>query len=104
MPVAEESIVMPATVSASPSPTNSDSSAELTATFVAGFRSAKTRSNYTANLRDWFAWTEATAIGPWQAQRRDVESIDQPSTGQHLLHRGSLSRRLPRGEHPAGKP
>lgn len=30
-------------------------SAQLTAAFVAGFRSAKTRSNYTANLRDWFA-------------------------------------------------
>lgn len=74
MLVAEESIVMPATASTSPSPTLSDSSAELTATFVAGFRSAKTRSNYTANLRDWFAWTEATAIGPWQAQRRDVEA------------------------------
>jgi hypothetical protein len=74
VPVAEESIVMPATLSASPSPSISDGSAELTATFVAGFRSAKTRSNYTANLRDWFAWTEATGIEPWQAQRRVVEA------------------------------
>lgn len=74
MSVAEEWIVMPATVSTSPSPTIADSSAQLIATFVTGFRSAKTRSNYTANLRDWFAWTEATAIGPWQAQRRDVEA------------------------------
>lgn len=74
MPVAEEAIAMPATASPSPSPTISDSSAELTAAFVTGFRSAKTRSNYTANLRDWFAWTEATATGPWQAKRRDVEA------------------------------
>lgn len=74
MPVAEETIVMPATVTSSPSPGLSGRSAELTATFVAGFRSAKTRSNYTANLRDWFAWIEATAIGPWEAQRRDVET------------------------------
>ena len=34
---------MPSTVSALPSPTI----AELTAAFVAGFRSAKTRSHYT---------------------------------------------------------
>jgi hypothetical protein len=42
---------------------------ELTAAFVAGFRSAKTRSNYAANLRDWFAWTEDTGTEPCQAQR-----------------------------------
>ena len=61
---------MPSTVSALPSPIIAD----LTATFVAGFRSAKTRSNYTANLRDWFGWTEAAGIEPCQVQRRDVEA------------------------------
>ena len=65
---------MPATVSASLSPSISDESARLTATFVAGFRSPKTRSNYAANLRDWFAWTKTTGIEPCQAQRRDVEA------------------------------
>lgn len=65
---------MPRSVSSSPSSSISDSSAELTATFVTGFRSAKTRSNYTTNLRDWFTWTEATGIEPCQVQRRDVEA------------------------------
>jgi integrase/recombinase XerD len=65
---------MSATVSASPSPSISDEFEELTAAFVAGFRSAKTRSNYTAKLRDWFAWTAGVGIEPCQAQRRDVEA------------------------------
>jgi integrase/recombinase XerD len=64
---------MPATTTPSPSRV-SDVQAEMTATFVAGFRSTKTRSNYTANLRDWFAWIEATGITPSQVQRRDVEA------------------------------
>ena len=65
---------MPATVSSSPSPSISEWSAELTASFVAGFHSTKTRSNYSANLRDWFAWTEATGTEPCQIQRRVVEA------------------------------
>ena len=41
---------------------------------MAGFRSAKTRSNSTASLREWFAWTEAMGIDPCHVQRRDVEA------------------------------
>ena len=58
---------MPATVSAPPSPSLSDWYAKLIATLVAGFRAAKTRGNYTANLRHWCTWTEATRIEPCQA-------------------------------------
>ena len=63
---------MPATATTSPSASAVGSSAELTVAFVAGFGSATTRSNETANLRDWFAWTEARGIR--RALRRDVEA------------------------------
>ena len=74
MPAPKASIVMPATVRASPLPSISDAPAGLTATFGAGFRSPKTRSDDTANLRDWFAWAEATRIEPRQVKRREVQA------------------------------
>lgn len=49
---------MTTTLSASPSTTIAD----LTATLVAGFRSATTRSDNTADLRDWFTWTGASGF------------------------------------------
>lgn len=56
---------MPTTLSASPSTTIADWTA---ATFVVGFRSATRRSDDTADLRDWFPWTEATGTQPGQVQ------------------------------------
>ena len=73
VPAAEESMVMSTTLSASPSPSMSEQGAELTAAFVAGFRSATTRSDCTANRRDWFAWTEATAIEPTGVEPTGIE-------------------------------
>jgi hypothetical protein len=36
--------------------------AALIEVFVAGFQSGKTRANYRANLRAWFAWAHAGGI------------------------------------------
>ena len=52
----------------------SDEAGVLIEVFVAGFQSAKTRSNYQANLRGWFRWADAGGIDGLAALRADVEA------------------------------
>ena len=51
-----------------------EEAAALIEVFVAGFQSAKTRCNYRANLRAWFAWAHAGGIDGLAAQRPHVEA------------------------------
>jgi integrase/recombinase XerD len=51
-----------------------DEASAVIEVFVAGFQSAKTRSNYRANLRGWFRWTDAGGIDGLDAQRGSLEA------------------------------
>jgi integrase/recombinase XerD len=51
-----------------------EETATLMEVFVAGFQSAKTWSNYRANLRAWFGWADAGGVDGLAAQRAHVEA------------------------------
>ena len=57
-----------------PVPRCMEEAARLIEAFVAGFRSAKTRTNYEANLRAWFRWTAQIRVGELEAERGHVET------------------------------
>jgi hypothetical protein len=55
---------MTTTMSSAPLSGFSAVTGSLIVAFVTGFRSAKTRSNYRANLCGWFRWTPPRASNP----------------------------------------